>query len=392
MISLLDKRTQTTERPGIAGDLLRILLSVCLFKLFVCHTFVDFGKYAWFTLSLTAIMAVVSLLMVIAVFSRAGFFVQLYWILLTGALLISYCVNRSGLEYICNTITLFGILTVLPFVRLSFRTAVVFGWLYGMYALAVCLFAPKFEAHVDAIMPLNTNGSGFVLFTFAFCLTAFAAVKKQYKLLLYLLGVAVVIFQLQFAGRSSLVGTALLAVYLIGQKFFNRFSGAMVKTMSAGLAIFAVIFAYLYAVVLFGIIGHGNVYIFGKDIFTGRQEIWADAFDQLRGHWIFGIGNSLDSIVVGGDTSGVTNLHNQIMGYLTCFGVVVTVPYIALMTVLTCRIFKSGRRKFTTALLLILLVMSYFDTILYSSYNMVYLPVVLVIVYACDRQKKEKLF
>lgn len=389
MNSFCDKRIVSLRRRRLAGVLLYALLLICVGKLFICHTFADFSRYAAFTLALTAIMAILAASAVIAAFSQLQGCVRIYWIVFLLFLLVSYCIHGSGLEYICNTIIFLGIVTVLPYVRLAYDSAVLLGVLYGVYALLVVLFAPRFASDAEALIPLNTNGSGFVLVLLQFCLAAFAGANKKYAWPLYgLIGIAIP-FQLQFAGRSSLLGTVLLLVYLLGRRFFDRFSGSLIKALSAGLAAFAVIFAYLYAVVLFDIVGHGNVFFFGKDIFTGRQEIWADAFQQLQGHWLFGIGNSLKSIVVGDDTSGVTNLHNQIMGYLTCFGLTVTLFYIILLAGLTVKVYKSGRRKYTTALLLILIIMSYFDTILYSSNNMVYLPIVLVIVYSCDKQGEE---
>ena len=390
MDSFYDKKIASLRRHRLANGLLYALLFVCVGKVFVCYTFVDFSQYASFTLALTGIMAILAASAVIVVLPELEVSVRLYWVLFLLFLLISYCINRSGLEYFCNTFIFLGILTVLPYARLTYGRAVLLGFLYGVYTLLVCLFAPKFASDTEAFIPLNTNSSGFVLVLALFCLAAFAGANKKSAWLLYGLGGITILFQLQFAGRSSLLGTVLLLVYLVGRRYFDRFSSPLIKVLSAGLAAFAVIFAYLYAVVLFDIFGHGNVFFFGKDIFTGRQEIWSDAFQQLQGHWLFGIGNALKSIVIGDDTSGVTNLHNQIMGYLTCFGIMVTLFYIILLAVLTAKVYKSSRRKYATALLLILIIMSYFDTILYSSNNMVYLPIVLVIVYSCDKKRRER--
>ena len=93
---------------------------------------------------------------------------------------------------------------------------------------------------------------------------------------------------------------------------------------------------------------------------------------------------------INGDTSGVTNLHNQMMGYLTCFGVFVAVAYMFIISALTAKISSVNRRKYCVALIITLVVMAYFDTVLYSTDNVVFVVFVVTVLFALDKHNSEK--
>jgi O-antigen ligase len=381
------------KKASILNDLIHCFLLVCFLKILCCKTF--FNANQIISLLLLAVLTVIILFAVVYIFDKLSVSISVGWLLLLVFLLISFCKNKSGLEYICNTIIFLGLLTVLPYTHIKFSTAKICFILYAVYCLLVILFAPKFdmndtEAIVNdgALFNLNTNTSSIVLILFEFAACSFASATKDYKkILFYILAVIAFLFQLSFAGRSSLIGTGLLVVYLVFKKFFNTRNINTVRILVMILCAFSIIFTYLYAVVLFNLIGHGKVYILGKDLFTGRQLIWNDAFNQINGHWLLGIGNRLAATSIGDDTLGSTSLHNQMLGYLTCFGLFVVVSYIFLLGNLVARIFKDTKRKYSVAFVISLTVMSYFETIIYSSQCMIYVSVILVMLFVFDTNR-----
>lgn len=370
----------------LLNDVLKIFMVVSVINIFLCYSFFDVGTVP--SLIMSVILCFLMCCCLLFVADRVSRTIKVAWALLLLFLLLSYFTHFSGTEYILNTLIFLGILTVLPYAQLESKFVKICFYIFVLYCVLVMAFAPKFESDATtALIQLNTNGSGFVLVLLEFCLLSAMTNAKSYKKPLFVIATLLVIFfQFLFAGRSSLIGTSLLIIYTIFRKRFNNIKSGAIKFFVFFICIFAVIFAYLYAVVLFDMIGHGNVYILGKDIFTGRQIIWSDAFEQLQGHWIFGIGNTLASVAVNNDTSGVTNLHNQMMGYLTCFGIIVFLLYAILISLLISKLFRCNEKKFAVAFAIILLVMSYFDTILYSSANMAYIPIVITILYLYDKR------
>lgn len=356
-----------------------IMTFLAIVKIYLSYAFAFRSEQV--ELAIIATIAIIGALGVVAIFDYLSLSLRLYWFAFVGLILISYVQHFSGLEYICNTISFLGIITMLPYVRVN---SIYIRFLYlamAIFSIIIILFASKFkEADGEQHMTFNTNTSGFVLFVFEFMTIAIAlsykkGVVKRY--IFYLIFLVAVIFQIQFAGRSSLLGTGMLLIYFMFRVSFNKITNSQLKYLVIFICFFAIIFAYLYAIVLFGLVGHGNWFIAGKDVFTGRQIIWQDAFEQLKGNWLFGIGNTLASMSINGDTSGVTNLHNQMMGYLTCFGILVAIAFSLLLSKLMTRINKLP--KYVVAFILILLIMSYFDTVIYSTDNIVFLLVEIVI-------------
>ncbi len=80
------------------------------------------------------------------------------------------------------------------------------------------------------------------------------------------------------------------------------------------------------------------------------------------------------------------------MGNLTCFGIIFAILYIILYANLVRRLNFCARNKFAVAITIIFLIMSYFDTILYSSTNMPFVALTLIIAYSSDKItfKKER--
>lgn len=364
--------SRTTVDNSSINLIIKIMLIIELIRMVVECTFF---KVSTISVVLTAILTCCSLAGIFVVFAKKlSFFMRVLCICFGITAIISYSIHQSGLEYFCNTIIFLGVLAMAPYVKLKKNLTRISLAIYFAVTILVMLFAKQFGAGntKDVLINLNTNGSGFILMICEFCLLGLVCVNKNHRAKRYcylILFVVVFIFHIQFSGRSSLIGTALMLLYVIFKRQFDKSGKRFVRGLAFILCLGGVLFAYIYAVPLFEKIGHGQIYLMGKDIFTGRQVIWQDAFEQLSGNLLFGIGNRLQSIAINNDTSGFTNLHNQMMGWLTTYGIVVYILILLLIMGLLGIYVKKGRSKIFIAVTLILLGISYFDTILYSSAN-----------------------
>ncbi len=353
---------------------------VCLTKLFLFYTFFDSSENRM-QLIFTVLMAMCSFLSVVSVYRRLSSILKICWFLILLLFLVSCLIHFNGLEYICNTVSFLGILTVLPYTKLKQMTVSLMTACLFLYCALIILFANRFEDSSSSLINLNTNTSSVTVLVFEFCLCAIASLsKKAKKVTCYLLAFVCVIFQFMFDGRSSLIGTVVLFCYLICRKFFNNWRIKSVRNVVVCICVFSVLFAYLYSNVLFEILGHGNFYFLGKDLFTGRQLIWAEAFKCLRGHWLFGIGNSLETYMGEG-----TNLHNQILGYLTLYGVPIAIIYIILLSNAVMKVYRPTKRNYAVAFIIAMLILCYFETALYSLVVM-QITISMISIYYSDRK------
>lgn len=388
----IDNTTTKSKSISTANGLAILFIIITAFRIF--YNFIFFGANDKLDLIITFASGFIVVIDLILVFFSLPQKIKALWILIIISLLLSYITHFSGAEYICNTVIFLGIITLLPYLTIKRDMTKLLVIIYSIYTFLIITLANRFGA--ENKVGINTNTSGFVICLFEMIMIAFGRSYSKnaiMKYICYIMAVVAVWFQFQFAGRSSLIGTAFLLFYIIFMKLFNSLSSKSIGGLIIILGAFGIIFAYLYAIVLFNLIGHGNVTFMGKDIFTGRQIIWSDAFEQLKGHWLFGIGNNLKSIQgINNDYSGNTNLHNQMMGNLTCFGIIFAILYIILYANLVRRLNFCARNKFAVAITIIFLIMSYFDTILYSSTNMPFVALTLIIAYSSDKItfKKER--
>ena len=366
----------------------RVFLAfICLsvFRLFAFHTFFDFGSLQLFTNLLMGGLALLMTALSIPDMSKG---LQILWLGLFSALAISYLTHFTGAEYACNTVIFLGCITVLPQIKWKKTWTELLLLVFTVYFAIMGLFVNRTLDDKSSLIYMNPNTVCFVIVLYQCVLVAYARkLDKVRKILLYAAALATVYIQLQFNGRASLIGTAILLIYCLLQRFFDRFSRRRLKWLTVALCAGGILFAYFYVYVLYALLGDDRLFL-GKDIFTGREVIWSDAFAQIRRHWFFGIGNKLYSIPVNGDY-GPTNLHNQMMGYYVTFGLFSAVFYALLLGVLTARAGK-GKRKTFIALIVILIISSYFDTVLYSTANMAYLPITLTIIHNFDNEKERR--
>lgn len=392
---MTDIQNQTQTNPynkqteAVISDKLSNCLSVVLYLCLILSLVRFFYSFTFFTPSLTISLAMAAINACLAVVGSGCVFcflkksVKIVWLLFLAFIGISYLINRSGLEYICNTVAFLGIMTFLPYARLNNDILKILTFVYAVFVATIAIFATRWTGDSGKIN-INTNTSGYVMFFFEVIILSFAATYKKgmvVKYFLVFLALVAIYFQFKFESRSTFIGTALYIFYLIFKGFFNKIKVKNLKLLVFALSILAVVFAYFYSVTLFNAVGKGNWIIFGKDIFTGRQTIWSLAFEKLKGNWLFGIGNTLAQE---GNEENMYNLHNQTMGYLTCFGVIVAFLYSVLIAMLTGGLDRGKKSKHSVAFVIVLCLLSFLETCIYASTFIGFTTFALIIVYSCD--------
>jgi len=366
--------SEQTKRIGFVNNLIYLFLIVVFAK--IVYEFTFFESKTNVSLAITATLSLIAMISVICVFRLFNKKLRILWMLFVLSVLISYLTHFSGLEYICNTFTFLGLLSILPYSRLrpKFIRKVVL--VFTVYILILFVFASRFESK-ENLINLNTNSSGIAICLFEIIILALSKTYSKnavMKYVCYFLAIVSLVMQFQFASRSSMLGTAVLLFYLIFARTINRFKPSTFRRLVWILAIGAILFAYFYSIILFNALGHGKVFFMGKDIFTGRQIIWSTVFERLNGHLIFGVGNS--------DVYDMT-IHNQMLGYMYCFGLIVTICFTCLLAYLTMKLTQKKSRYLSVSII-VFLVISFFETMIYSSYNIAFIAICIIVTYSCD--------
>ena len=142
---------------------------VCLTKLFLFYTFFDSSENRM-QLIFTVLMAMCSFLSVVSVYRRLSSILKICWFLILLLFLVSCLIHFNGLEYICNTVSFLGILTVLPYTKLKQMTVSLMTACLFLYCALIILFANRFEDSSSSLINLNTNTSSVTVLVFEFCL------------------------------------------------------------------------------------------------------------------------------------------------------------------------------------------------------------------------------
>lgn len=373
----------------------KAVIVLLISRLLIFHTLFELSDMV--ELAFTAATAVFAVLSVAFVFTKLKQSVKFLSLTTFLLLLISYLMHTSGLEYLCNIVTLCSIFIVFPFMHMS-KKGVVFVYLIFVAFSVFLFFTAPSSAEFDLTHKgMNPNNSSLVclLTEFLSLSLAFKSKKKFSKFLLVLLTVMLFCFQLSFGGRSSLIGTILMVIYFVFYKFVNRIPKGFYKFIFFFLLVFSILFAYLYSVTLFNSIGKGSVTLMGKDLFTGRQTIWSDIFNYVGNDWLFGKGNTFESSWIitdnAGELAAANNAHNFSLGFAAIFGVI---PFLSFTLLIasssdSCLRFKT---KHFAVIMVILFIQCFFETSLYSSYSTYFIFPLLISIGLTDKMVSSKFY
>lgn len=377
------------NRKTVVSRLIMAVMIVSLLQLMIIYSF--FNRYSLFNTILNYCLFGLISLSVILLLDEISTAVKYLWLFLLLSFFVSYLINLSQLDYIFKTFIFLGLLTVLPSIKIDKR--IIFGAfiLYMFYAVMIAILANKTNEENSLIInELNTNTSTFVCFCAEVVLLAFSfKLNKKYRILCYIAVAFFIVAECIFFGRTSIIATFIVIVCYIFQKFFNKMSNKTIKWITLGLCFGGIIVTLLY-LLLFKLLGDG-VYIFGKDIFSGREVIWRDALKQVNEYhgWFFGIGDRfLSESHYGSYTS--EGLHNQMMSYFIVYGGFVFIAF----SLLFSKVVENNschKNKFFNAFLFAFIITLYFETFIvynYTSQNLI-LTVLFAYLFTKDDEKKD---
>ncbi|MBQ2769164.1 MAG: glycosyltransferase [Clostridia bacterium] len=311
---------------------------------------------------------------------------------LTVSLITSYCIQGTAMEYIRNTLFFLGTLAILPYIKLDKKVIWIFLTAYVLHFLILAIFARRSWQDTDAVIyRINENITSYVCFFAGALLLGFGSIVKNWKLRLvvYLLAIACMGTLLLFGGRTSMIAAICFGGYFILKGLFSKLKMRTIEIFVAVVFVFGIAVAYFYAEILYDWMGAEGLKFFGKDIFTGRQRVWSDAFSQLKGNVLFGLGYDF---VTEYNQQGVVktgiNLHSQPMGYLVTFGIFAFLFYTLLLARLTVK--TGAGKRMTVGFLIAAIISSYFEPCLFSTHIIIYQPIVLVLLYQFDANAAKK--
>ena len=383
---LMGEKGNKKERA--IGILYLIVTVLVIFRLFAYLSCFKMG--AWTVYAFTMATALFSFVMVILCFPELPRGLRILWTALFVSVLVSWLTHFTALEYICNTAIFLSYLTILPKIKWGKKYTDILFIIFTAYTLFVTVFVNRDILDMDAFVYMNPNVASLLFVVYQFVLIAYARKQKNLalKITFYILGFALVLVQWQFGGRGALLGTLTLALYCIFQRYFDKFSRIKIKWLIVGVCAFSLVFALFYSVILYPKLGD-DFLVLGKDLFTGRENIWLEAFKSLKGGKIFLGTGQLRLIIPWDNSPEPTNLHSSMLGYLALFGVFSATFYALLLGSLTARAGKTNR-KTTVAFIVAMIVLSWFETFLYSTNSVLYFPIALTLIYNFDNEEGRK--
>ncbi len=313
------------------------------------------------------------------------------WILLTLIFcMISYFVNFSGLEKLLGLSIFLMSIAVFQIYPLRKNELNI---IFCLFVFAVILILLNGTTEIDSIdeSKFNPNACGFLLaLVFCVSLVRFGKSKRVLDFVMLLVSFDMQFF---FTSRTAMLGCLMFFTLFVLRKFKKK--GCGFKTLFAILLVLpllGVAVAYIYAEVLYPQIGVGKIIIFGKDLFTGRQEIWHYTFESIKEHLWFGVGSHLnDDLLNSGFYDLIANAHNQSLGTIAAFGILpfvsFSIAFAAVGAFTYKRKFKGNKFTVLPVLFLaVICVMSWFDLYLFSQYNWV--PIIISYGLICGYGKK----
>lgn len=279
-------------------------------------------------------------------------------------MLLSFIINGfKGVTMIASIVSF--ILGLSIFTKFSIGARAVLISLLVVIALAIFLSLNSFSPFLDVYPAdkFNPNTVCFFVSLISMCIVVMGLKNNKYFLLLIPSFIAL----FYFSSRTSMFA---LLFFILAMFIFRKIKMLKKPSLIVAIALFsAVVFAYFYAVVLFECIGRGSITILGKDIFTGREIIWQDIFEQIQGNYILGIGNLFNADKADININLVSG-HNSMMHIMIFFGV----PAMIFFGLTVAKIVNQGAKnslisKHCLIGLLAIILMSYLDVILLSYYN-----------------------
>ena len=202
------------------------------------------------------------------------------------------------------------------------------------------LTASKDGVYYDMIVgrTLNPNMMGFYYFTMTVCFMSWAMMSMSKKVR----RLAVVFFIIgAYCIYKTEARTSLLALVLYGFALLIKKAKFIQENKRfAWLILFGWILVLIIPIIyiwLYKKFGDQGLFILGKNFFTGRESVWADAFGMIMDSPIFGCGN--EQVFAGEFDSA----HNSLLAIWKTSGIIPVLVYVVLFVF--CRSISQNKHK-----------------------------------------------
>ena len=202
------------------------------------------------------------------------------------------------------------------------------------------LTASKDGVYYDMIVgrTLNPNMMGFYYFTMTVCFMSWAMMSMSKKVrrlvvVFFILG-AYCIYKTE--ARTSLLALALYGFALLIKKAKFIQDGKRFAWLILFGWILVLIIPIIY-IWLYKKFGDQGLFILGKNFFTGRESVWADAFGMIMDSPIFGCGN--EQVFAGEFDSA----HNSLLAIWKTSGIIPVLVYVVLFVF--CKSISQNKHK-----------------------------------------------
>ncbi|MCH5351776.1 MAG: O-antigen ligase family protein [Clostridiales bacterium] len=389
------RKTTSGYSPSFVLAFLSMLFA-CLHE-FTQNIFSEVFSSFNYTFTVVSIMAIIIYQLYILLSFR---YYKYKYVLIIGLLGIAYFALLylflfSGLTralYLCSMI-----LNLLVYKRykLSNSEKNKLYWLFILLVIIMIINGSVKGMVIDNKVNPNTSG---LLLMLIFCMSI-VRFRKSKKVLDFLIAVSSFGLQFLYQSRTATVGCVafltLVILFCGGRKYCTTYFAAFIILL---ISVISVVFAYWYAEILYQSVGRGNITIFGKDLFTGRQYIWNLAFESIRKNFWFGVGSDFnEDLAAIQNNSALLNAHNQSLGILTSFGVTTFVMFTLVFAYLTsrsCETTDKCKRKVTFRLPIVfivsILIMNFAETNFFYSWGMVIMAAYCFICNNCEKIKKRR--
>ena len=307
--------------------------------------------------------------------------------------IFSILVAASGVERTFGLLSILLLLYVFQLEPLKGKERRIVLCVFTVVILAIMLNGVPGDASLE--LPegkFNPNGCAFLLaMLFCVAVVKFSFDKKKSAILLCAI---CLVLQFVYISRTALIGIVMFAfLFLILKGNKKTFSHRSVFWAFCIFSMLGILLAYVYSEVLFAQVGKGNIFIFGKDIFTGREIIWNFTFESIREHFWFGVGSHLnETYYEAGYYKLIMNAHNQPLGMLASFGFPAFLFFYISFSLASAEGYRKKSKRFfgraPAIFLFVITIMSYFDIYFFSAYN--WIAIVIAYSLICSYSKKEK--
>lgn len=300
---------------------------------------------------------------------------------------IATILGSGGWGAMVNFIILFLNLCIISQMRFSYKQIKILSITFILFYLIILFCSTKigvYYVNTDSFnFRINPNIMGYLTLLFAyFSINLLKLKSKKNKISIFKIIIIAIIISMMILSTESRTSLMAFILYIVliffGKDIRKNIMKKKKKYRWIGAVIvitFVAVITYSYFLPLY--FEGKSIIILGKNIFSGRQVIWAEIFQLIRENWMIGVGSNFAFM-----NGELYSAHNFFLGFAATFGV----PVMACVIILLYRIFKDYymRNNNINSVDLIyiwicLLIVSIFETVL--SYNIVTIFAVLTFIF-----------